>query len=270
MDLKAFLAGERPLDPRTRLRGHRRAAAGQAARSPRSRATRIAGGFEIVLACDMIVAADDAKFGLPEVKRGLVAAGGGAAAAAPARPVPPGDGVGPDRRARPGPTRATRWAWSTADHAAGGALDEALALAAAIAANGPLAVAATKRIVVEAPDWTADGAVRPAARDQRAGALVRGRPRGRHRLQGEARAALAGPLSGGRRRPAERPARGLGPEAPVHRTAAPGGGRPAQRLHATSAWASTSSTGTTPACSRYRCSRAWPQKWTRTSGWSPR
>ena len=36
------------------------------------------GGFELALACDLIVAADDARFGLPEVKRGLVAAGGGA------------------------------------------------------------------------------------------------------------------------------------------------------------------------------------------------
>ena len=37
----------------------------------------VAGGFEIALACDLIVAADNAVFGLPEVKRGLVAAGGG-------------------------------------------------------------------------------------------------------------------------------------------------------------------------------------------------
>ena len=37
----------------------------------------LAGGFEIALACDMVVAAENARFGLPEVKRGLVAAGGG-------------------------------------------------------------------------------------------------------------------------------------------------------------------------------------------------
>ncbi len=35
------------------------------------------GGFELALACDLIVAAEDARFGLPEVKRGLIAAGGG-------------------------------------------------------------------------------------------------------------------------------------------------------------------------------------------------
>lgn len=39
----------------------------------------VAGGFEIVLACDLVVAARDAFFGLPEVRRGLVAAGGGLA-----------------------------------------------------------------------------------------------------------------------------------------------------------------------------------------------
>lgn len=38
----------------------------------------LAGGFELCLACDMIVASNDARFGLPEVKRGLFAAGGGA------------------------------------------------------------------------------------------------------------------------------------------------------------------------------------------------
>ncbi|MBL7489348.1 crotonase/enoyl-CoA hydratase family protein [Frankia sp. AgB1.9] len=37
----------------------------------------VAGGFELLLACDLVVAADSARFGLPEVKRGLVAAGGG-------------------------------------------------------------------------------------------------------------------------------------------------------------------------------------------------
>src|SRR3954468_13323804 len=40
-------------------------------------ATALAGGFELLMACDLIVAAEGAKFGLPEVKRGLFAAGGG-------------------------------------------------------------------------------------------------------------------------------------------------------------------------------------------------
>ena len=102
----------------------------------------------------MIVAAEDAKFGLPEVKRGLVAAGGGLLRL-PQRvpyhlamewsltgeliPAQRGYEVGLVNRLTP----------------KGGALDEALGLATAIAANGPLAVAATKRILVEAPDWPA-------------------------------------------------------------------------------------------------------------------
>src|SRR5690349_21451547 len=76
MDLKAFLAGERPSVPG-------RGFAGIVERPPGKpviaavEGYAVAGGFEIALACDMIVAAEDARFGLPEVKRGLVAAGGG-------------------------------------------------------------------------------------------------------------------------------------------------------------------------------------------------
>ena len=39
--------------------------------------TAVAGGFEVMMRADLVVAADHAKFGIPEVKRGLVAAGGG-------------------------------------------------------------------------------------------------------------------------------------------------------------------------------------------------
>src|SRR4051795_9550031 len=42
-----------------------------------AQATALAGGFELLLACDLIVAAEGAQVGLPEVKRGLFAAGGG-------------------------------------------------------------------------------------------------------------------------------------------------------------------------------------------------
>ena len=76
MDLKAFLAGEKPSIPG---RGFAGIVEGPPAK-PMIAAVEgyaLAGGFEIALACDMIVAAEDAKFGLPEVKRGLVAAGGG-------------------------------------------------------------------------------------------------------------------------------------------------------------------------------------------------
>jgi len=76
MDLKAFLAGEKPSVGE-------RGFAGIVERPPAKpviaavEGTALAGGFEIVLACDLVVAASDSRFGLPEVKRGLVAAGGG-------------------------------------------------------------------------------------------------------------------------------------------------------------------------------------------------
>ena len=83
MDLKAFLRGERPSTVR-------RGFAGLVERLPTKptiaavEGPAMAGGFEIVLACDIIVAAESASFALPEVKRGLVAAGG----AAPASSTP--------------------------------------------------------------------------------------------------------------------------------------------------------------------------------------
>jgi enoyl-CoA hydratase len=75
MDLKAFLAGERPRVPG-------RGFAGIVERPPGKpmiaavEGAAVAGGFEIALSCDLIVAPQNAVFGLPEVKRGLVAAGG--------------------------------------------------------------------------------------------------------------------------------------------------------------------------------------------------
>jgi enoyl-CoA hydratase len=153
MDLKAFLAGERPSTPE-------RGFAGLVERPPVKplvaavNGPAIAGGFEIVLACDLIVAADDAVFGLPEVKRGLVAAAGGLL-----------------RLPRRIPYHlAMEWAltgeYVTARRAhevalvnrlatRADVLAEALALAAAIAANSPLALRATKRTIVESVDWPA-------------------------------------------------------------------------------------------------------------------
>lgn len=154
MDLKAFLAGEKPS---VGVRGF----AGIVERPPAKpiiaavEGTALAGGFEIALACDLIVAAEDARFGLPEVKRGLVAAGGGLM-----------------RLARRAPYHlAMEWALTggfidarTAADAglvnrvvpSGTAAVAARALAETIAANGPLAVAATKQILTESRDWSRD------------------------------------------------------------------------------------------------------------------
>ncbi len=76
MDLKAFAAGRRGagegpgLDPLLRRVFPKPTIAAV-------NGTAVAGGFELVLGCDLVVAADHARFGIPEVTRGLVAAGGG-------------------------------------------------------------------------------------------------------------------------------------------------------------------------------------------------
>jgi enoyl-CoA hydratase len=151
MDLRAFLAGEKPS---VGDRGF----AGIVERPPAKpiiaavEGTAVAGGFEIVLACDLIVAAENARFGLPEVKRGLVAAGGGLMRLS--RRIPfhlamewalTGEFVSAEM--------AERYGLVNRLVPAGTAVDAAVALAGTIAANGPLAVAATKQILVEARDW---------------------------------------------------------------------------------------------------------------------
>src|SRR5580692_5531446 len=76
MDLKAFLTGERPAVPGRGFGGLTQAPPAK----PLIAAVEgyaLAGGFEVVLACDMVVAGTGARFGLPEVKRGLVARAGG-------------------------------------------------------------------------------------------------------------------------------------------------------------------------------------------------
>src|SRR5919197_5730475 len=75
MDLKAFVAGERPWVGDRGFAG----IVQRASRKPLIAAIEgfaVAGGFEIALSCDLIVAARDARIGIPEAKRGLVAAAG--------------------------------------------------------------------------------------------------------------------------------------------------------------------------------------------------
>jgi enoyl-CoA hydratase len=76
MDLKAFAAGQKPVIPGRGLAGFAEAPPAK----PLIAAVEgyaLAGGFEVALACDLIVASREATFGLPEVRRGLLAAGGG-------------------------------------------------------------------------------------------------------------------------------------------------------------------------------------------------
>jgi enoyl-CoA hydratase len=152
MDLKAFVQGERPW---VGDRGF----AGIVQRGPEKpliaaiEGFAVAGGFEVALACDLIVAARGAKLGIPEVKRSLVAAGG-ALLRLPQR-IPyhvamelalTGDPITAERGAELGVVnRLTE---------PGEAVSQALELAGQIAVNGPLALRASKLIVQRSLDWT--------------------------------------------------------------------------------------------------------------------
>jgi enoyl-CoA hydratase len=151
MDLKGFLAGERPHIPGRGFAGLTEAPP----RKPLIAAVdgyALAGGFEIALACDMIVANVDSKFGIPEVKRGLAAAAGGLVRLP--RQIPQrlamelaltGDFISAARAYEMGLINRI---------VPGVALDGALELAQAISANGPLAVAASKQVIREQQDWS--------------------------------------------------------------------------------------------------------------------
>jgi enoyl-CoA hydratase len=78
MDLRSFAAGGAPSDPVAMANFHRLVSGDiNVPIVGAINATAVAGGFELALACDVIVASSDAAFGIPEVKRGLFAAGGG-------------------------------------------------------------------------------------------------------------------------------------------------------------------------------------------------
>ncbi|WP_019874281.1 crotonase/enoyl-CoA hydratase family protein [Sporichthya polymorpha] len=106
----------------------------------------LAGGFEIALACDLIVAAEDATFGLPEVKRGLAAAAGGAVRL-PQR-IPYSHAMRMILTGEPIPAqRAYELGLVVELTPPGGALAAAQALAASIAVNAPLAVRTSKQVI---------------------------------------------------------------------------------------------------------------------------
>jgi enoyl-CoA hydratase len=152
MDLKAFVAGERPY---VGDRGF----GGIVQRPPAKpliaaiEGFAVAGGLEVALACDLIVAAREAKLGIPEVKRSLVAAGGGLLRLPRMLPR----AVAMELALTGEPISAERgYDLGLVNRLAdpGAALAQALELAETIAANGPLALAATKRILTEGADWS--------------------------------------------------------------------------------------------------------------------
>ncbi|MET8141648.1 crotonase/enoyl-CoA hydratase family protein [Sphaerisporangium sp. NPDC005288] len=154
MDLKGFLSGDFPA-----VEG--RGFGGLVEAPPKKpiiaavEGYALAGGFELVLSCDIVIASEEAKFGLPEPKRGLVAGAGGVMRLP--RRIPyhiameialTGDFYPAARLAELGlVNRVTP---------PGGALAAAKEFAAKIAANAPLSLLATKRILVESADWSLD------------------------------------------------------------------------------------------------------------------
>jgi enoyl-CoA hydratase len=151
MDLKAFVAGESPHAGDRGFAGITQ----RASAKPLIAAVEgfaVAGGLEVALACDLIVAARGARLGIPEVKRSLVAAGGGLLRLPRVLPR----NVAMELALTGEPISAERgFELGLVNRLAepGQALEAALELAAAIAVNGPLALAATKRVLTEAADW---------------------------------------------------------------------------------------------------------------------
>jgi len=153
MDLKGFLAGDAPM-------AAGRGFGGIVERPPAKpviaavEGYALAGGFELVLACDLVVASEEAKFGLPEVRRGLVAGAGGLLRLPKRIPYHlameialTGEHFSAETLALAGLVNKLV--------PAGEALSAAKELAHKIALNAPLALAATKRVIVESADWPA-------------------------------------------------------------------------------------------------------------------
>jgi len=144
MDLKAFATGEFPITDKGFAGITQRdfskpiiAAANGAA---------LAGGFEILISCDMVVAAEHAKFGIPEASRGLIAGGGGLIRLPKRIPL----AVAYEMALTADPIDAQRaYELGLVNRVVAGekVLDEAVALAERIAKNAPLAVRTSKDVM---------------------------------------------------------------------------------------------------------------------------
>jgi enoyl-CoA hydratase/carnithine racemase len=167
MDLKAFAAGEAG-----DIMGAKGGFAGIAQREfakpiiAAVNGSALAGGFEIMLSCDLVVAVEEARFGIPEVKRGLMAGAGGLIRL-PKR-VPPAIALEMALTGEPiDAHRALALGLINRVVPADILMDEALALARVIAENAPLAVRASKRVMKQAgelPDadgWAINNAAMP-------------------------------------------------------------------------------------------------------------
>jgi enoyl-CoA hydratase len=154
MDLGAFVKGESPWFGDRGFAG----IAQRSARKPLIAAIEgfaLAGGMEVALACDLIVAAKGAKMGIPEAKRSLVAAGGALLRLPRRMPYHvvmelalTGDWMPAERFHEFG--LVNRLAEP------GAAVDVAMELAAQLSKSGPLALIGSKRILQEQFDWSSE------------------------------------------------------------------------------------------------------------------
>lgn len=151
MDLKAFLRGETPIVAGRGFGGLTQ----QLPKKPLIAAVdgyALAGGMELAISCDLIVANREAKFGIPEVKRGL-AAGAGGLLKLPRQIAPrlamelalTGEFIGAERAHEIGLVNHITF---------GPAIEGAKELAQKIAGNGPLAVRVSKQVIVESAGWS--------------------------------------------------------------------------------------------------------------------
>ncbi|MEV0703262.1 crotonase/enoyl-CoA hydratase family protein [Saccharopolyspora sp. NPDC050389] len=145
MDLKAAARGESPTAPGKGFGGLTEAETGK----PLIAAVEgyaMGGGFELALVCDLVVAAEGARFALPEVKRGLIAGGGGVIRLPKRIPHHLAMELLLTGRAIDA-ARARALGLVNRLVADGEAVTAALELAAEVGANAPLALAAVKKVV---------------------------------------------------------------------------------------------------------------------------
>ena len=151
MDLKGFLSGDSPsfqdrgfggITQRPPVKPIIAAIEGYA----------LAGGFELALSCDLLVASEEAKFGLPEVRRSLVAGAGGLLRLPQRIPYHLAMEIALTGEHYPA-ERLYQAGLVNRLVPAGQALAAARELAARVALGGPLALTATKRVIVESADW---------------------------------------------------------------------------------------------------------------------
>ena len=151
MDLKGFLAGDAPIVDGRGFGG----IVEQPPVKPVIAAVEgyaLAGGFELALACDLIVASEEARFGLPEVRRGLVAGAGGLLRLPRRIPYHLAMEIALTGEHFPA-ARLHQAGLVSSVVPAGQALSAAHALAGRVALGAPLALAASKRIITESADW---------------------------------------------------------------------------------------------------------------------